>query len=210
MDTNLEKFFGNCKAVKDRIERDERLLDKVRRAFIHVRNLPGEGLRENECEEIRTNFTGYVRLEPRTIGLKHRMFQNFGKTEVAVTGDLYNSGIIVPSFVVILTDGFDGITYLTEDFGKLKTARGLALDRMIEECNESFRILEDKRYSLSEDSILDFGYTEDGKIVMYDLDCVNISNCFEINRGVITGQGEFARLKEIYEKLRSPELRLNL
>ena len=200
MNSDLERFFENVERIKSEVEQDLDLVVRIREIVLSRRGT-------------------FHQLIPKRLALKIKD-ELLGANEVSVNGDLYQERIPVPSFSVVVDNGFGDLSYLVEDFGyvsKIRYKFSDTRDEAIVKGNEFQSLLlyfQSKGYkpqTLKTGGIKTFGLA-DGRIVLHDLDCGlgHIENFEDVNSGVMRGQDEFARLAEIYNRLRSPRYRIDL
>ena len=118
----------------------------------------------------------------------------------------------MPSFVVIVEEvdeGHLGLSYLTEDLGEVLDPLPEHIALLGRDLSEKLR----KRGYILTNRSSAFGLVKEGsrlRLVFHDLDETGMFNSAEIRTGANEGKGRFARLAEIYDRLRSPEYRLSL
>lgn len=216
MGEHTNEFFANSRRIKEIVEADRDIVDRVLTARRFFYEKDGQLL----GEDIRY---GSLNTQP-SLGVKIRNDLT-AMVELAVMADLYNPQFVMPSYALIVAtkgEGKAGAVYLVEDLGRTVEipfkigGKRLELSVVIEErpeLGEYIKHLSKKGYELDS---LDGRRTfvgipcETPKIAMVDFDCINMSNCNQIVRGATEGKGKFKYLAEIFQRLNSPELRLNI
>ena len=198
---HLKEFLENSRKVKDEIIsnpdmigriKGKLLIDTVHRGF-YIPNSWDKGV--------------YMPLEPGRFGLKKRSELFDMQVEAAVTADIFRPDLPLSPFVIILGEKpVSDHVYIVKDFGELQPVKP---DTFHKQLNDIVRHLIQKGY-MSDDWENMFSFRTDGKLVMMDLNCSNMDNKPEIIYGVNSGEGEFTRLSEIWNILKSPEYRIDL
>ncbi len=201
MDNNLEAFFANSARVKAEVEADPELKQRIRSIF-----------QTGEITDFGTD-AHYTQIQPLRLGFKRRGNQGIG--ELAMTADLYAPDIPSSSFAVLVegtapSRGDNMVAYLVQDFGDVYDLRSddprFSQPDIVSILNQ----ISAKGYNFREPECA-FGYTGQG-VVLHDLDkkAMSFQQASEVNKGIMHGEGEFARLAAIYERFKQPEYRLVL
>lgn len=198
-DLNLEQFFANTARMKTEVEKDSELITRIKEILAtgHATDFGGDAL--------------YTPLQPERLGLKRRGLM--GKIELTMMADLYVPGFPMSPFGVLIGDDLEPsvqkVAYLVQDLGEVQGNLN-PWDELLEslEIRKVRDHIKAKGYKAL-DIERAFGRTEQG-IVFHDIDAAWVYGALEIKKGVREGEGEFARLHAIYERLKSPEYKLNL
>jgi hypothetical protein len=196
MHRDISQFLANNAAIKQRVEADRQLCDRIRQ----IVSSPGWG-----------DSKKYERVVPGEFVLKGKYF---GHVELSVTADLYSPGLPMSPFAVLVDKAPNTHSYLVKDLGELAEASiygwGGALADQAQVLIMSLGI---KGYEIDLDNLGGhriFGM-KDGRLYMHDLDGADhFSNIEEIEHGVIWAEGRFQRLAEFLRLIEQPEHRVFL
>ena len=147
------------------------------------------------------------------VGLKCRRYAR-GRKEMSVNADLYCKDVPVSPFIIIVHEGPDRFTdiYLVKDFGEIDELGNDIPGNLIEQHQKLLKYIGMKSYKLNEHTGNKIFGISNQQLVIHDLDCGlgTMDNASDIVNGVVYGKGKFVRLYEILQKLRQPDMRIDV
>lgn len=204
---NLNQFFQNVANVKERVEENPGLADKIR-----------EIIRDGTCR-YSGGTARYSPIEQYELGLKRKYYEG-GIVEACMTADIYSPEISSSPFAVVINpiDKERAMQYyLVKDFGEVQDLE--LYSRLIQkdwplnkEYSKLMRHLRESDYH-PEEPLKIIGWSSlnpSNILVMHDLGPESFELSSEITKGCLEGTGVYELLKDIKDKLVSDKYRLDL
>jgi len=107
----LEKFLENCQRIREQVLADADLQERIREIQTH----------RKWDHKATTGNANYATLKPFELGLKQRQKDDlsYWKVEPPVTAYLWQKDVPISSFLVVVNETQESLTYLVEDFGTM-------------------------------------------------------------------------------------------
>lgn len=208
VESYLEQFLENSRRMRDQVRDSTEVMGQVTAAIT--------GTTWNGKFYSWLDGT-YCRIISGELGVKIR--DDYHRpVAVSVKADVYYPGIPMTPFAVVL-DHPSGRSplyeyYLVQDLGDVWDVDDpniiIRKPHFLRSMEQLETHLESKGYGeCPELRYHSLGFSGD-KIVIHDLDCEVMIKRNQIQRGAVSGKGEFGYLREIYERLASPEFSLRI
>lgn len=205
----LEQFLANSRAVRNEIAASPKLIKLIE---------------EKLKTEQEWNHGTFAELVPGRFGLKKRPLE-MAMVEITAHADLYLPELEISHFATIYDERNGKLVYAVKDFGKIMdyhqnckkfspirnaikhmVKRGYGTRRNLIENLEEF-IDDDFNGKNNWENIFLFDGKE--KWAMVDLDCMSpLLNSHEIYDDAIIGEGRFARLHDIWQRMNTKEYKV--